>query len=82
MRLSNPLCSVRPARWGRPVTLPRQGQPPPDTGSANFSEASTRTNDKNMMMIQGSTRVAEIYIGEFLRLHSHYAFRPCRSGRL
>jgi phosphatidylserine/phosphatidylglycerophosphate/cardiolipin synthase-like enzyme len=45
------------------------------TGSANFSKASTDTNDENMVVIRGSTRVADIYIGEFFRLHSHYAFR-------
>ncbi len=45
------------------------------TGSANFSKASTDTNDENMLVIRGSTRVADIYVGEFFRLHSHYAFR-------
>jgi phosphatidylserine/phosphatidylglycerophosphate/cardiolipin synthase-like enzyme len=45
------------------------------TGSANFSKASTETNDENMLVIRGSTRVADIYFGEFFRLHSHYAFR-------
>ena len=45
------------------------------TGSANFSDPSTTTNDENMMVIRGSTRVADIYLGEFIRLHSHYAFR-------
>ncbi|MDK1494086.1 phospholipase D-like domain-containing protein [Sinorhizobium sp. 7-81] len=45
------------------------------TGSANFSETSTTTNDENMLVIRGDTRVADIYFGEFMRLHSHYAFR-------
>ncbi|MCW2338154.1 hypothetical protein M2337_002387 [Sphingobium sp. B2D3A] len=45
------------------------------TGSANFSEASTEKNDENMVVIRGSTRVADIYMGEFFRLHSHHAFR-------
>jgi hypothetical protein len=45
------------------------------TGSANFSEASTRTNDENMTVIKGNTRVADIYFGEYMRLYSHYAFR-------
>jgi phosphatidylserine/phosphatidylglycerophosphate/cardiolipin synthase-like enzyme len=45
------------------------------TGSANFSESSTNTNDENMLVIRGSTRVADIYLGEFFRLHAHYAFR-------
>jgi hypothetical protein len=28
-----------------------------------------------MLVIQGDKRVADIYLGEFMRLHSHYAFR-------
>ena len=45
------------------------------TGSANFSVASTETNDENMIVIRGDKRIADIYFGEFLRLYSHYAFR-------
>lgn len=47
------------------------------TGSANFSEASTSTstNNENMLVIRGDRRVADIYLGEFLRVYSHYAFR-------
>jgi phosphatidylserine/phosphatidylglycerophosphate/cardiolipin synthase-like enzyme len=45
------------------------------TGSANFSEASTRDNDENMLVVKDSTRVADIYLGEYMRLYSHYAFR-------
>jgi phosphatidylserine/phosphatidylglycerophosphate/cardiolipin synthase-like enzyme len=45
------------------------------TGSANFSEASTDTNNENMVVIQNNQRVADIYLGEFMRLYSHYAFR-------
>lgn len=45
------------------------------TGSANFSEASTNTNNENMLVIQNDTRIADIYMGEFMRLHTHYAFR-------
>jgi phosphatidylserine/phosphatidylglycerophosphate/cardiolipin synthase-like enzyme len=45
------------------------------TGSANFSKASTDTNDENMLVIRGNRRIADIYFGEFLRLYSHYAFR-------
>lgn len=44
-------------------------------GSANFSENSTDTNNENMLVIRGDTRVADIYLGEFMRLYSHYAFR-------
>jgi phosphatidylserine/phosphatidylglycerophosphate/cardiolipin synthase-like enzyme len=45
------------------------------TGSANFSKASVETNHENMLMIRDDTRVADIYLGEFMRLHTHYAFR-------
>lgn len=45
------------------------------TGSANFSVASTRNNDENMVIIQGNTRVADIYLGEFMRLFNHFYFR-------
>lgn len=45
------------------------------TGSANFSEASTIENDENMLLIRGSKRVADMYLGEYMRLWNHYAFR-------
>jgi hypothetical protein len=45
------------------------------TGSANFSQASTDTNDENMLVIRDDKRVADIYFGEYLRLYTHYAFR-------
>lgn len=48
------------------------------TGSANFSSASTRENDENMLFIRGSQRVADIYFTEFNRLFNHYYFRSVR----
>lgn len=45
------------------------------TGSANFSEASTTKNDENMLVIQGDKRVADVYLGEFMRLFNHFYFR-------
>jgi phosphatidylserine/phosphatidylglycerophosphate/cardiolipin synthase-like enzyme len=45
------------------------------SGSANFSKASTDTNDENMLVIRGDKRIADIYFGEYLRLYTHYAFR-------
>jgi phosphatidylserine/phosphatidylglycerophosphate/cardiolipin synthase-like enzyme len=45
------------------------------TGSANFSDASTSGNDENMLVIRGDTRVADIYLGEFMRLFSHFRLR-------
>jgi len=45
------------------------------TGSANFSDASTRENDENMIIIRGDRRVADIYFTEFNRLWGHYYYR-------
>jgi PLD-like domain len=49
------------------------------TGSANWSDESTKENTENMLVIRGDKRVADIYFGEFMRLHSHYAFREAIS---
>ncbi|HJS37494.1 MAG TPA: phospholipase D-like domain-containing protein [Burkholderiales bacterium] len=54
---------------------PLGGSPMVVTGSANFSEASTTTNHENMLVIRGDRRVADIYLGEFMRSYSHHAFR-------
>jgi phosphatidylserine/phosphatidylglycerophosphate/cardiolipin synthase-like enzyme len=51
------------------------------TGSANFSDASTRRNDENMLVIRGDARVADIYLGEFMRLFNHFYFRYISTGR-
>jgi hypothetical protein len=48
-------------------------------GSANFSVASTLENDENMLLIHGNPGLADIYLGEFMRLFSHYAFRESLS---
>jgi phosphatidylserine/phosphatidylglycerophosphate/cardiolipin synthase-like enzyme len=45
------------------------------TGSANFSDASIRDNDENMLVIRGEKAIADIYVSEFFRLWNHYAFR-------
>jgi phosphatidylserine/phosphatidylglycerophosphate/cardiolipin synthase-like enzyme len=50
-------------------------------GSANFSEPSTNFNDENMVITRGNRRVADIYLGEFMRLFSHYAFRESLTWR-
>lgn len=50
-------------------------------GSANFSDASTTKNDENMLLVRGNTRVADIYLGEFLRLFSHFSFRESLQWR-
>jgi phosphatidylserine/phosphatidylglycerophosphate/cardiolipin synthase-like enzyme len=54
---------------------PLSDSPTVVTGSANFSEASTDTNNENMLVIPEDTRVADIYLGEYMRLFSHYSFR-------
>ena len=50
-------------------------------GSANFSDASTRRNDENMVITRGNKRVADIYLGEFMRLYTHHAFRESLQWR-
>lgn len=50
-------------------------------GSANFSTASTEKNDENMLVVRGNTRVADIYLGEFMRLYTHHAFRESLQWR-
>ncbi|UCC43313.1 MAG: hypothetical protein JSU65_09200, partial [Candidatus Zixiibacteriota bacterium] len=51
------------------------------TGSANFSEASTVNNDENMLIIRGNKRVADIYLGEFMRLFNHFHERNVLNKR-
>ena len=50
-------------------------------GSANFSAASTNQNDENMVITRGNTRVADIYLGEFMRLFTHHSFRESLKWR-
>ncbi len=50
-------------------------------GSANFSRASIVDNDENMIVVRGDTRVADIYLGEYMRLWSHHAFRESLTWR-
>lgn len=51
------------------------------SGSANFSTASTNKNDENMLVIRGNKRVADIYLGEYMRLWDHYAFREWATAK-
>lgn len=60
---------------------PLTGDPIVVAGSANFSDASTTKNDENMVITRGNTRVADIYLGEFMRLYSHHAFRESLKWR-
>ncbi|WP_425101834.1 phospholipase D-like domain-containing protein [Tropicibacter sp. S64] len=45
------------------------------TGSANFSPGSLTSNDENMLLIRGNTRVSDVYLTEFFRLLNHFYFR-------
>lgn len=54
---------------------PLSDDPTVVTGSANFSVASTRENDENMIVVRGDRRTADIYFTEFNRLFNHYYFR-------
>ncbi len=45
------------------------------SGSANFSRPSQQSNDENMLLIRGDTRVADCYLGEFMRIFDHHYAR-------
>jgi phosphatidylserine/phosphatidylglycerophosphate/cardiolipin synthase-like enzyme len=51
------------------------------TGSANFSNNSTQTNDENSIIIRGDSAVMDIYVTEFLRMFEHYWFRAHLEGK-
>ena len=50
------------------------------SGSANFSAASCTRNDENMLVIGADHEVSDIYLGEFMRTYSHYAFRDAANA--
>jgi phosphatidylserine/phosphatidylglycerophosphate/cardiolipin synthase-like enzyme len=54
---------------------PLSAQPTVITGSANFSAGSCGQNDENQLFIVGEPAVADIYLGEFMRMFDHYYFR-------
>ena len=45
------------------------------TGSANFSASSTNANDENLLEIKNNSRLAHVYVAEFMRIYNHY--RAC-----
>jgi phosphatidylserine/phosphatidylglycerophosphate/cardiolipin synthase-like enzyme len=45
------------------------------SGSPNFSKSSENGNDENVLEIKGNTRLAQIYVAEFMRLYNHYRAR-------
>jgi phosphatidylserine/phosphatidylglycerophosphate/cardiolipin synthase-like enzyme len=58
---------------------PLSDDPTVISGSANFSQASTVNNDENMLVIKGDKMVADIYLGEFMRIWNHFYFRDIAS---
>jgi len=51
------------------------------TGSGNWSNESCEDNDENMVVIRGDTRVADIYLTEFMRLFDHYRLRATETPK-
>ncbi|ESX49430.1 phospholipase D-like domain-containing protein [Mesorhizobium sp. C416B] len=51
------------------------------TGSANFSNNSTRINDSNSLIVRGDTAIMDIYATEFMRMFEHYWFRYKRAQK-
>jgi phosphatidylserine/phosphatidylglycerophosphate/cardiolipin synthase-like enzyme len=51
------------------------------TGSANFSNNSTRVNDSNSLIIRGDTATMDVYVTEFMRMFEHYWFRAHMQGK-
>jgi phosphatidylserine/phosphatidylglycerophosphate/cardiolipin synthase-like enzyme len=45
------------------------------TGSPNFSASAENGNDENELEIKGNTRLAQVYVAEFMRLYNHYRAR-------
>ncbi|MGH6816121.1 MAG: phospholipase D-like domain-containing protein [Hyphomicrobiaceae bacterium] len=80
-RLSNLNKNVRYVHNKFMLVDPLSADPIVVAGSANFSAASTNQNDENMLVIRGDTRVADIYLGEFMRLYNHHAFREWAAQR-
>jgi phosphatidylserine/phosphatidylglycerophosphate/cardiolipin synthase-like enzyme len=50
------------------------------SGSANYSDNSTTTNEENTLIIVGDTRVADIYLTEYYRIFIHLAARSFRQN--
>jgi hypothetical protein len=45
------------------------------SGSANWSDESSKRNDENMLVIRGNKRAADIYLTDFMRIFNHYRLR-------
>ena len=44
-------------------------------GSANFSQASCRYNDENMLLVKGNKEIVSVFTTEFIRMFDHYKSR-------
>jgi phosphatidylserine/phosphatidylglycerophosphate/cardiolipin synthase-like enzyme len=80
-QLSGMNCHVRYIHNKFMLIDPLSEDPIVIAGSANFSEQSTNRNDENMLITRGNKRVADIYLGEFMRLYTHHAFRESLNWR-
>ena len=69
------VCNVRFVHTKFMLVDPLGETPLVISGSANFSDPSTTDNDENMLIIRGDQRIADIYLGEFMRLWRHHRFR-------
>ncbi|MCB2062382.1 MAG: hypothetical protein KDE25_02805 [Novosphingobium sp.] len=47
----------------------------------NSSAADAIDHDENMIVVRGNRRVADIYLGKFIRLWTHHAFRESLAWR-
>lgn len=72
---TNPLNSNQYIHTKFMLVDPLSNDPLVVTGSANFSKPSQRTNDENMLVIRGDTRVADIYFGDYMRVFDHHYAR-------
>jgi hypothetical protein len=54
---------------------PLSADPTVISGSANFSPASTDSNDENMLIIRGDRDVADVYFTEYARIFQHFYAR-------
>jgi phosphatidylserine/phosphatidylglycerophosphate/cardiolipin synthase-like enzyme len=57
------------------LIAPLDAAPVTISGSANFSAASTTSNDENMLIVVGDTEVADVYFTEYTRIFEHFYAR-------
>ncbi len=52
------------------------------TGSNNFSNSASASNDENMLIVSDDADVADTYACEMLRLYDHYRFRYNQTSKI